>query len=68
MRDFAPTTYADSQGKIQPEYLISKDGFCLLLVGSALWPSHVALTGALGEVVCGVLGLYVGGRVHLKGG
>ena len=40
----------------------------LLLVGSAIWPAHIALTGALGEVVCGVLGLYVGGRVHLKGG
>lgn len=40
----------------------------LLLVSSALWPAHVVLTGALGEVVCGVLGLYVGGRVHLKGG
>lgn len=40
----------------------------LLLVGSAIWPAHVVLTGALGEVVCGVLGLYVGGRVHLKGG
>ena len=33
VRDFAPTTYADSQGKIQPEYLISKDGFCLLAMG-----------------------------------
>lgn len=40
----------------------------LLLVGSAIWPAHIVLTGALGEVVCGVLGLYVGGRVHLKGG
>lgn len=40
----------------------------LLLVGSAIWPAHIMLTGALGEVVCGVLGLYVGGRVHLKGG
>lgn len=40
----------------------------LLLIGSAIWPAHIVLTGALGEVVCGVLGLYVGGRVHLKGG
>ena len=39
-----------------------------LLVGSAIWPAHIVLTGSLGEVVCGVLGLYVGGRVHLKGG
>ncbi len=40
----------------------------MILVGSAIWPAHVVLTGALGDVVCGVLGLYVGGRVHLKGG
>ena len=39
-----------------------------LLAGSAIWPAHIVLTGSLGEVVCGVLGLYVGGRVHLKGG
>jgi len=32
-RNFAPTSYADSQGKLQPEYLISKDGFCLLAMG-----------------------------------
>ena len=39
-----------------------------LLAGSAIWPAHIVLTGSLGEVVCGVLGLFVGGRVHLKGG
>jgi anti-repressor protein len=31
--NFAPTTYTDSQGKTQPEFLISKDGFCLLAMG-----------------------------------
>lgn len=39
----------------------------LLLIGSALWPSHVALTGLVGEVVAGALGLYVGGRMHATG-
>ena len=39
----------------------------LLLIGSALWPAHVALTGLVGEVVAGALGLYVGGRVHATG-
>lgn len=39
----------------------------LLLIGSALWPSHVALTGLVGEVVAGALGLYVGGRIHATG-
>lgn len=40
----------------------------LLLIGSAIWPDHVIITGLLGEIAAGVLGLYVGGRVHLKGG
>lgn len=32
-RNFAPTSYTDSQGRKQDEYLISKDGFCLLAMG-----------------------------------
>ena len=40
----------------------------LLLAGSAVAPEHVVITGMVGEVACGALGLYVGGRVHLKGG
>ena len=40
----------------------------LLLAGSAIAPEHVVITGMVGEVACGALGLYVGGRVHLKGG
>jgi len=39
----------------------------LLLLGNALFPAHVALTGLVGEVVCGALGLYVGGRIHATG-
>ena len=40
----------------------------LLLAGSAIAQEHVVITGMVGEVACGALGLYVGGRVHLKGG
>ena len=39
-----------------------------LLAGHAIAPDHVMLAGIVGEVACGALGLYVGGRVHLKGG
>jgi Rha family phage regulatory protein len=31
--NFAPSSYTNAQGKTQPEYLISKDGFCLLAMG-----------------------------------
>ena len=34
-----------------------------LLVGNALFPEHVILTGVVLEVVCGVLGLFIGGRI-----
>ena len=40
----------------------------LLLIGSAIWPAHVVLSPLVAEVVCGALGLYVGGRISLKGG
>ena len=39
----------------------------LLLIGSTIWPAHVVLTPLVAEVVCGVLGLYVGGRIHATG-
>ena len=39
----------------------------LLVAGSALWPQHVVLTGIVGEIVSGALGLYVGGRIHATG-
>ena len=39
----------------------------LVLVGSVLFPAHVVITGLFGEIVAGVLGLYVGGRVHVTG-
>ena len=32
-RNFAPVEYRDSKGEMRPEYLISKDGFCLLAMG-----------------------------------
>lgn len=40
----------------------------LLLIGNAIWPGHVVIAGTVGEVATAALGLYVGGRVHLKGG
>ena len=39
----------------------------LVLVGSVLFPAHVVITGLFGEIVAGVLGSYVGGRVHVTG-
>lgn len=39
----------------------------LLLVGSAIYPEGVIITGLLGEIVAGVLGLYVGGRIQTTG-
>lgn len=39
----------------------------LLIVASAVWPAGVSLTGIVAEVVAGVLGLYVGGRIHATG-
>ena len=39
----------------------------LLLVGNAVWPDGVIITGLLGEIVAGVLGLYVGGRIQATG-
>ncbi len=39
----------------------------LLLIGNAIWPQTVIITGLFGEIVAGVLGLYVGGRVHVTG-
>ena len=39
----------------------------LLLAGNAVWPDVVVVTGLLGEIVAGVLGLYVGGRVQATG-
>jgi Rha family phage regulatory protein len=32
-RNFAPVEYRDSKGEMRPEFLISKDGFCLLAMG-----------------------------------
>lgn len=39
----------------------------LLLAGHALAPEHVAIAGMVGEVVSGVLGLFLGGRIHATG-
>ena len=39
----------------------------LLLIGNAIAPGHIVLTGIVGEVVCGALGLYVGGRIASTG-
>lgn len=39
----------------------------LVLVGSVLFPAHVVITGLFGEIVAGVLGLYVGGRINSTG-
>ncbi len=39
----------------------------LLLAGSAIAPEHVVITGMVGEVVGGVLGLFIGGRIHATG-
>lgn len=39
----------------------------LLIVGNALAPGRVVLTGVVMEVVAGILGLYIGGRIHATG-
>lgn len=39
----------------------------ILLVGNAIWPQHVILTGLVGEVVCAALGLFLGGRIGATG-
>ena len=39
----------------------------LLLAGHAVAPEHIILTGMVGEVVGGVLGLFVGGRIASTG-
>jgi hypothetical protein len=39
----------------------------ILIVGNAIAPAHVVLSGVVLEVVCGILGLFVGGRIHATG-
>jgi len=39
----------------------------LLLAGHAIWPNVVHLEGVVLEVVCGVLGLFIGGRIQSTG-
>lgn len=39
----------------------------LLIVGNALWPTHVVLQGVVLDVVCGALGLFIGGRITSTG-
>jgi hypothetical protein len=39
----------------------------LLLAGHAVAPEHVVLAGMVGEVVGGVLGIFVGGRIMATG-
>jgi hypothetical protein len=39
----------------------------VLIACNAIWPDHVILTGLVGEVVCGVLGLFIGGRISSTG-
>ncbi|MEY2894060.1 MAG: hypothetical protein RJA98_3968 [Pseudomonadota bacterium] len=39
----------------------------LLIVGNALFPQHVVLQGVVLEVVCGALGLFLGGRISSTG-
>lgn len=39
----------------------------LLLAGHAVAPEHIVLTGMVGEVVGGVLGLFCGGRIVATG-
>jgi len=39
----------------------------VLIACNAFWPQHVVLTGLVGEVVCGVLGLFIGGRISSTG-
>lgn len=38
----------------------------LLLAGNAIWPQHVTLTPLVTEVICGVLGVFVGDRINKK--
>lgn len=39
----------------------------LLLVGNALAPNYVTLSPLLLELICAVLGVFVGGRIHSTG-
>lgn len=39
----------------------------VLIVGNAVAPNHVVLQGVVLEVVCAVLGLFVGGRINSTG-
>jgi hypothetical protein len=39
----------------------------LLIIGNALWPQHVVLQGIVMEVICGALGLFLGGRITSTG-
>lgn len=39
----------------------------LLIVGNALFPTHVVLQGVVLEVICGALGLFLGGRISSTG-
>ena len=39
----------------------------LLIAGHAIWPDVVRLEGVVLEVVCAVLGLFVGGRIQATG-
>ena len=39
----------------------------LLIIGNAVAPAHVVLTGVVLEVVCAVLGLFCGGRISSTG-
>ncbi len=39
----------------------------LLIIGNALAPQHVVLQGVVLEVVCGALGLFLGGRITSTG-
>lgn len=39
----------------------------ILLAAHAFWPQHVMITGIVGEVICGALGLFVGERIKQRG-
>jgi putative Ca2+/H+ antiporter (TMEM165/GDT1 family) len=38
----------------------------ILLVCHAFWPDAVVITGIVGEVICGALGLFIGERISKK--
>lgn len=39
----------------------------ILVAANAIWPEHVILAGIVGDVVCGALGLFIGGRISSTG-